>query len=195
MVEPINLDVGKSYIVTFYGVYYSYGVFPQADLIYNVKIRNEGWRSDSTPFGYYCPTNFSTAGSPTLYGIDILIGEPITESVITEYKVQKDTLTDIADEVKRITGATYTLSTAAIIDGLETVVLQEKSITPTAAVQEVVPDTGYYGFSKVIVDAVEAKAEITITDDGNGNVSITTTSPISFVDDGSGNVSLEEEQA
>lgn len=61
-------------------------------------------------------------------------------------------MTDIADEVKRITGASGTLSPAQIIDGLETVVLQEKTVTPTSEAQEIIPDTGYYGLSKVTVN-------------------------------------------
>lgn len=67
----------------------------------------------------------SSYGKPTTYDenytavVDIIFGPPQTESTVNEYKIQTDTMTQIADEVKRITGATATLSPAQMLTALQ----------------------------------------------------------------------------
>lgn len=113
---PINLEVGKTYIISQYGLYRSYNWLSKlTDIKYNPKIGNVTfWRNSS--FGYKYPVVSSDSFA---WGLDILIGAPITESVVTEYKIQHDTMNDIADEVRRITGNSGTMSTAEILTALQ----------------------------------------------------------------------------
>lgn len=74
----------------------------------------------------------------------------------------------IASEINRINGEVSSQST--IIDEISTILdskasaspsLQEKIVTPSAVQQEVTPDSGYDGLSKVTVEAVSSSVHIT----------------------------------
>ena len=74
-------------------------------------------------------------------------------SYALEYRVPTDDLLAIADQVRRLTGNSGKLTTeqmGAELSGCD-FTLQEKNVTPTDTAQEVTPDSGYWGLSKVTV--------------------------------------------
>ena len=116
LTSPVNLKAGNSYMV------YAHNNNSGTTLIkskhtYNTKITyTRTMNSEANP-----PVDEDT----TYYSaIDIIIGPLLTESVTAEYIIQTDTITSIADEVKRITGASGTLSLEQIITALEGVAVQ-----------------------------------------------------------------------
>lgn len=56
--------------------------------------------------------------------LDMFIGAPIFETETTEYKIQVTTITDIADEIRRISGATGTITPAQMITLLKAVTIE-----------------------------------------------------------------------
>ena len=144
--EPVNIAMGESFAISASGAYYPTSSDASNTTI-NAKVSFDGsseYDYDSFP---------STFRQYKYWGIvDFLIG-PARAELPDDYQITRTTMDDIAEEVQRITGETGKLSTAQIQDGLESVILQEKSVTPTAEPQEVVPDSGYYGMSKVVVGA------------------------------------------
>lgn len=109
--EPVNLFPGKTYAVSMRGYYL---VMLQNPATFNDNLANAEYAAAATEDG--CPTTPTTSTAPA---VDIIIGEALTESTVTEYKIQTETLTEIADEVKRITGASGALSPEQIITALQ----------------------------------------------------------------------------
>lgn len=157
--SPVNLIAGNSYVMSISSYcprYIKYG------WVTNPKITIIGTYSEpmSTPIGWDAPCfppNMS--GSTAPYPVDILIGESATPRP-SVYTVQLETMDDIADEVIRITGASTVQTPAQIILALQSEEsgggeLQQKTATPKGKVQEVTPDAGFYGLSKVRVEAAK----------------------------------------
>ena len=123
--SPINMEVGKSYAVTSYAQCFSYATsISAANPIYNTSIGNIQYPHYTNAAGYAYPTVWTTRKDGSFVAIDMLIGEHITESVTTDYKVQVVTMDDIADEVKRIKGTSGKLTTAQIITALQSIPVQ-----------------------------------------------------------------------
>lgn len=170
--QPINLTVGETYALSSYatGNQYGYG----SDITVNLKLTMV--RASASGNSY------PTANSGIYYyGFGPLIGPTVDGVKPTEYTIQLNTMTGLANEVKRITGAEGTLNPAEMQAGLETVVLQEKTVTPTTSEQTVTPDSGYYGLSKVTVGAAEAAEELPtqpfvtmVTDDVSKTTNVST---------------------
>lgn len=111
---PINMVSGSTYTFGLYG-----GSSDQLDsATFNSKLTNTGCFVNSEN-GLSMPTR-STTSFPSA---DIIIASVQAELPDT-YQVQRTTMDDIAEEVQRITGATYKLSTAQIITALQGVAVQ-----------------------------------------------------------------------
>lgn len=159
--EPINLTVGETYVLSAYSpqnMYYS----PNTKINSKITLDSVGIYGDNYPT--------SVSSGQYYYLFNPIIGPAVDGVKPTEYIVHLNTMDGLADEVKRITGAEGTLNPAEMQAGLGTVVLQEKTVTPSTEVQEVTPDSGYYGLSKVTVGAVEV-AELPDAEDGAFGVS------------------------
>lgn len=99
-------------------------------------------------------TAFNTDTGEVTVGTEVYFPSSVV-SYESTYAVSSDFLIGVADQVRRLTESTGKLTTDAMLTALEEVKLQEKTVDPTDAVQEVVPDGGYYGLSKVTVNAAE----------------------------------------
>lgn len=155
LTEPRNLTPGKTYMLGFYTQGH-YKVFDQNTVEYNPKIAVTG-----NFYGYSASSYPSTAVS-SYATYDMLIGEVLGESVVKEYKIQTETMNGIADEIRRIGGVTDKISPAQMLTTLQSIQLQDKSITPTAEVQTITPDDGYSGLSSVTVGAITEENEAVI---------------------------------
>lgn len=80
---------------------------------------------------------------------------PDSSTVYAEvYAVKSDKLRTLSQQVRRVCGLTDSKITVdEMLESLENMKLQEKTVTPTDTEQTVTPDTGYYGLSKVTVGA------------------------------------------
>lgn len=148
--SPINLEAGKSYVISTYdnndydGIILG-GWITQCTV--NPKITLlDTYRS----LGDH---EFPTAGSYYDCAIDIIIADTLTESVITEYKIQKKTLDNLAEAVKAQTGKVGKLTPDEMIATLQSIQLQDKSVILTNENETVTPDSNYYGLSSVDIDA------------------------------------------
>lgn len=159
--EPFVLRGGSSYTISLRktgDMSYKYsGVTAVSNKISNPKHVYCSYND-----GLVCPTKTYSYGFP----FEVYIGDAITESVVTEYKVQTDTMNALADAIREKAGVETTVSPAqmiAIVDAVN-LNLQEKTVTPTTEVQEVTPDAGYFGLSKVTVNAAEGGGEPVLPD-------------------------------
>lgn len=155
--NPVDIAINETFVVSYNG-YYAYTKVSEAT--FNSKLSYQSTRRG----GYnqiVCPANKSTT---YLYGVvDVIIGE-VSAELPEEYQIARATMDDIANEVKRITGTTGRLTPAQTVTALQSITLQDKTVTPTAEVQTVIPDDGYYALSSVMVEAItednEAVTEI-----------------------------------
>lgn len=147
--NPVNIGIGETFVVSTSGGYYYYAKVSEAT--FNSKLSFQNGRKGSK-LGV-CPSETSTT---YIYGlIDVIIGE-VSAELPEEYQIARATMDDIANEVKRITGTTGKISTAQMLTTLQSIQLQDKSVTPTAEVQTITPDDGYYGLSSVMVGAIDS---------------------------------------
>lgn len=142
--EPVTIAKGESFIVSGSGMQY----IPRADIsttVFNGKVIFDG---ATTSTGSGAPSVFYQYN---LYGVIDFVFTSVSSPLPDSYEVQRRTMDDIAEEVQRISGATTKLNTAQIIDTLEDVKLQSKTVMPSDEQQAIAPDNGYYGLSSVTV--------------------------------------------
>ena len=141
--------------------------------------------SNQTKYPRYIPLSYATVNgkveltysyggnggnNPSMvHGIFDIIMAPVQAELPDSYEIQRTTMDDIAEEVQRISGATTKLNTAQIIDTLEDVKLQSKTVIPSEEQQIIAPDAGYFGLASVIVEKMKASgsapmASVLITD-------------------------------
>lgn len=111
--NTVDLLSGKTFAFTLYGNTMPYvgtgtSYTMNSKVTENNKVRVSGADAYPTTTIQVRPT------------INMLIGSPITESTPNEYKIQTQTLSDIADEIRRIGGVTGNLSTAQMLTLLKT---------------------------------------------------------------------------
>lgn len=99
-------------------------------------------------------TNESDSGTDSGTDSDTDSGATI---VWDGYIIQEETLTAIADEVRRLCDTEETLTPGQMQEKLAAlnIELTEEYVTPTTEEQTITPPEGYYGFSKIIVGAVD----------------------------------------
>ena len=163
---PVNLGVDEIYTVSTclkdlgapIGSYYAL----KSKVIFNAKVIFQQPVYYATQYKNGFPNTYLnlSAGTPVPL-VDMVIGS-VSEPLPDNYKIARTTMDGIAEEMQRITNTENKMSVAQIQSGLESVVLQEKSITPTAVTQTVTPDSNYYGLSKVTVNPAQLQ-EKTIT--------------------------------
>lgn len=100
---------------------------------------------------HYIPNGSLTATEMYFDGSEAI---PDAES----YEIQKDTLVGIADQVRRLCNTEDIMTPAQMTSNLEglNIELMETYVISTSTEQTIYPDEGYYGFSKVIVGAVDS---------------------------------------
>lgn len=153
---PVNLDVDEIYTVSTclkdlgapIGSYYAL----KSKVTFNAKVIFQQPVYYATQYKNGFPNTYLSlsAGIPVPL-VDMVIGS-VSEPLSDNYKIMRTTMDNIAEEMQRITNTETKMSVAQMQSGLESVVLQEKSVTPTAETQTIAPDSNYYGLSKVTVN-------------------------------------------
>lgn len=112
--NTVNLLAGKTFAFTLYGNKMSYvGTGTSYTMNSKVTENNKVYVSGADAY----PTTTIQA-RPT---INMLMGAVISESTPNEYKIQTQTLSDIADEVRRIGGVSGNITTAQMLTLLKSV--------------------------------------------------------------------------
>lgn len=151
--QPINMNVGEKYAMTFFTASgYSYSESRKE----NSKLNITGAALRETD---ECPYEVSTNNS---YYFNFLIGPIGNDSIaeFDEYKVQSETINDLADAIRERTGSHKSLTLEEMTESVNALSLQEKSIMPSTEEQKITPDYGYYGLSKVNVKAISLQEKI-----------------------------------
>lgn len=97
---------------------------------------------------HYIPNGSLTATEMYFNGSEAIPDEGV-------YQIQKDTLVGFADQVRRLCNTENTMTPAEMESNLNdlNIELEEAYVTPTSEPQEILPGPGFYGFSKIYVDA------------------------------------------
>lgn len=148
--EPVTLRAGETYVVSYYN---------------SSSVKDTLKKSGTVMSAYFSSVSLVCASSykfpnddytGSLWpAVDIFFTLAEEGNIPTEYKIQTDTMTDIADEVKRLADASGKVSPAQMITALQSVephtdpVLQDKTITENGTYTA---DEGYDGLGTVTVD-------------------------------------------
>ena len=147
--EPFNVAVGETFYIS--GSAANYPTYSDAsNTTFNAKVTWDGGSEKGANSGV-TSLKFSKYFAWGVF--DFIIGKASTE-LPDEYQVARSTMDDIANEIKRISNTTGKITTSQMLIVLQSIKLQDKSVTPTAEVQTITPDDGYYGLSSVTVGAI-----------------------------------------
>ena len=103
------------------------------------------------------------AADPDYDGSGTTDPEPDDGETVENYQIERDTLEGLGDQVRRLCNVEGVLQPPKMTELLEglNIDLEEAYVTATTEEQTITPSEGYYGFSKIVVEAVEE-------DDGSG---------------------------